>query len=52
VRGIRRSESAHAPRSGDGSWSHVIMNHLVTTPSDPPEGTEGQSEVRPLVRFL
>jgi hypothetical protein len=47
-----RAESVHAPRSGDGSCSHVIMNHLVTTPSDLPGRTEGHGEVRPLVKFL
>jgi hypothetical protein len=47
-----RRESVHASCSGDGSWSHVIMNHLATTPSDLPGRTEGQGELRPVVKFL
>ena len=31
-----RHESMHAPRSDSSSWSHVIMNHLETTPFDLP----------------
>jgi hypothetical protein len=35
-----------------GACSHVIMNHLATTPSELPSRTDGHDEVRPLVVLL
>jgi hypothetical protein len=45
-------ESVHAPRSDSGSWPHVIMNHLKTTPCDLRGVSEGQSTACSLVKFL